>query len=270
MNVLMILMDSLNRDYLSCYGNDWIKTPNIQRLADRGIVFDNHFIGSAPCIPARCDLFSGRKDFLWRGWSQYEPFDAHLATLSKEMGTHTVMVTDHNHYWDRSHGYGYMQPFDDYVMIRGQEGDRPLAALVDEKNLPKWVKLMSKCWPKELCVRYYRNVMDFKAEEDFHCARVMSSGAQALEYASEGGNFYLHIEAFDPHEPWFVPEPYRSMYGSYLGDEVTCWPPYPWVDNAETFFEKSNNRSSNVLENCAPRSGWLVKSSLRDMAAISF
>jgi len=82
--------------------------------------------------------------------------------------------------------------------------------------------------------------MDFKAEEDFHCARVMSSGAQALEYASEGGNFYLHIEAFDPHEPWFVPEPYRSMYGSYLGDEVTCWPPYPWVDNAETFFEKSN------------------------------
>ena len=35
MRTLFILLDSLRRDYLTCYGNDWVHTPNISRLAER-------------------------------------------------------------------------------------------------------------------------------------------------------------------------------------------------------------------------------------------
>ena len=60
MNVLFILSDSVNRNHLSCYGNDWVQTPNLQRLANRGVVFDNHFVGSVACMPARRDVWTGR------------------------------------------------------------------------------------------------------------------------------------------------------------------------------------------------------------------
>ena len=37
MNVVMIICDSWRWDYLGCYGNDWIKTPNLDRLAGEGL-----------------------------------------------------------------------------------------------------------------------------------------------------------------------------------------------------------------------------------------
>ena len=48
MKTIVILMDSLNRRFLPAYGNTWVRTPNIDRLAARSCVFDNHFVGSAP------------------------------------------------------------------------------------------------------------------------------------------------------------------------------------------------------------------------------
>ena len=78
MKTIVVLMDSLNRHFLPAYGNDWVKTPNIDRLAARSCVFDQHFVGSAPCMPARHDIFTGRLDFLERGWAPMQPFDCTL------------------------------------------------------------------------------------------------------------------------------------------------------------------------------------------------
>ena len=52
MRTIFILLDSLNRNYLNTYGCDWVKTPNIDRLAMRSMVFDDHYCGSMPCMPA--------------------------------------------------------------------------------------------------------------------------------------------------------------------------------------------------------------------------
>lgn len=73
MKTIVILMDSLNRRFLPAYGNTWVRTPNIDRLAARSCVFDNHFVGSAPCMPARHDLLTGRIDFLERNWAPVQP-----------------------------------------------------------------------------------------------------------------------------------------------------------------------------------------------------
>lgn len=41
MNVIVIMADSLRFDYLGCYGNKWINTPNIDKFAEQSILFEN-------------------------------------------------------------------------------------------------------------------------------------------------------------------------------------------------------------------------------------
>ena len=235
MNVVLILLDTLNRHYLSCYGNTWMQTPNIQRLADRSLVFDNHFTGSLASMPARHELFSGRKEFLWRGWGHAEPFDDNLAKLAAAQGAYTCISTDHAHYWDRSHGYGYTEHFEDRHFVRGQEGDRPIKRHVTEDELPQWVLSLARYYPMDICMRYYRNMMDFETAEDFQSAQVMRAAAEAIDGNASRDKFYIQAEGFDPHEPWFNPEPYRSMYGPYR-DDVPCWLPYPGLPVANEYF----------------------------------
>ena len=52
-NVVMIVLDTLQFNYLGCYGNDWIKTPNIDRLAAEGVLFENAYTEGSPTIPTR-------------------------------------------------------------------------------------------------------------------------------------------------------------------------------------------------------------------------
>ena len=53
MKPLSLLFDSLNRNALSCYNDEAPPTPNFDRIAQRGTVFDTHYAGSLPCMPAR-------------------------------------------------------------------------------------------------------------------------------------------------------------------------------------------------------------------------
>ena len=95
MKTIVFLMDSLSRRYLPAYGNTWVHTPNIDRLAARSCVFDNHFVGSAPCMPARHDLLTGRLEFLERNWSPIQPFDCTLPYVLHKHGVFSHMTTDH-------------------------------------------------------------------------------------------------------------------------------------------------------------------------------
>jgi len=60
MRILYIDIDSLRPDHLGCYGYGRDTSPNIDRLAREGVVFDNVHASDAPCMPSRTSLFSGR------------------------------------------------------------------------------------------------------------------------------------------------------------------------------------------------------------------
>ena len=75
MKAIMVMFDSLNRRLMQPYGGDWVDTPNFARLAERAVTFENAFIGSMPCMPARRELHTGRYNFLHRSWGPLEPFD---------------------------------------------------------------------------------------------------------------------------------------------------------------------------------------------------
>lgn len=122
MKLGFILLDSLNRHALSCYGGKGVATPNFDRIAERGVVFDNHYVGSLPCMPARRDLLTGRLNFLHRSWGPVEPYDRCFPQLLRDAGVYTHLVSDHYHYWEEG-GAGYHNQYSSAAFVRGQERD---------------------------------------------------------------------------------------------------------------------------------------------------
>jgi len=58
-NIIYILADDLGYGDLGCYGQELIKTPNIDSLAKTGMRFTDHYSGAPVCAPARCVLLTG-------------------------------------------------------------------------------------------------------------------------------------------------------------------------------------------------------------------
>lgn len=234
MKAIMLMFDSLNKRLLSAYGSDRAITPNFQRLKERTVRFDNFYVGSMPCMPARRELHSGRYNFLHRGWSPLEPFDDSVPEMLKKKGIHTHLVTDHKHYW-RDGGATYHSRYSTYEFIRGQEGDA-WKGVVDKPEYgydsgePEEIKqrrITSR-------VQHKINVQYMKNEEDHHLARTIGKGLEFITTNHASDNWFLQLECFDPHEPFFVPENYLRMYGIEDSSQFDGWPPYYFVtENAE-------------------------------------
>jgi arylsulfatase len=62
-NLLLIMCDQLRADVLGCYGNTYVQTPNIDRLARNGICFDRAYSQTPVCMPTRHALISGMNAF---------------------------------------------------------------------------------------------------------------------------------------------------------------------------------------------------------------
>lgn len=225
MNIILVLIDSVNRNALSPYGGTEFATPNMQAFVDRGAWrFENHFTCSLPCMPARREIFSGTMNLQWRPWGPLEPFDLRLPKLLENAGYSTAMVTDHYHYWEES-ANGYIQGFQSAELVRGHELDfwKPL---LPESDLPQWVRNVEK-WRPGYGHRYYSNIAQFTDESDYFSAKVMNGACDWLKAPKQDNPFFLQVECFDVHEPFDVPEPYASMYGEGAGrDRYTLWPPY--------------------------------------------
>src|SRR5947209_4424606 len=99
-NVIVVLLDSLNRHMLGAYGGTEFDTPNLDRFAGRSVRFDRHYTGSLPCMPARHDLLCGALDFLWRPWGSIELWEDAITLPLREAGVVTKLVTDHPHLFE--------------------------------------------------------------------------------------------------------------------------------------------------------------------------
>ena len=63
MRVLFIDIDTLRPDHLGCYGYHRNTSPNIDRIAEQAVRFENNYVTDAPCLPSRTALWSGRHGF---------------------------------------------------------------------------------------------------------------------------------------------------------------------------------------------------------------
>ncbi len=60
LKILYLDIDSLRPDHLGCYGYHRNTSPNIDRIAERGVRFTNFYASDAPCAPSRTALFSSK------------------------------------------------------------------------------------------------------------------------------------------------------------------------------------------------------------------
>ncbi len=67
-NLIVIMADQHNPKMLGCVGNEWIKTPNLDRLARRGTRFSSAYTNSPLCVPARASFATGRYVHDHRCW----------------------------------------------------------------------------------------------------------------------------------------------------------------------------------------------------------
>ncbi|MBZ0300307.1 MAG: sulfatase [Anaerolineae bacterium] len=78
MRILHIDIDSLRPDHLGCYGYHRPTSPNIDRIAQQAVRFDNCYVSDSPCLPSRTALFSGRCGFhsgvVGHGGTAAQPF----------------------------------------------------------------------------------------------------------------------------------------------------------------------------------------------------
>jgi arylsulfatase A-like enzyme len=220
MKAVFILLDSLNRNYLPIYSNDWVKAPNIQRLAHKGIVFDNHWLGSAPCMPARRDILTGRLNFLERGWGPIEPFDIPFTRLLRNAGIRSHMETDHYHYFHVG-GENYHTQFDTYAFHRGQENDcwrSSASPPAEPEHLGRWD------------AQYDMNQQTFLTAVDYPTPKTFTGAIDWLKCNEGADNYVLWVEGFDPHEPFDCPKDYVDQYDDDWQGPRYDWSGYDYVD----------------------------------------
>lgn len=217
-NVVLILLDSLNRHMLGCYGGAEFATPNIDRLAARSVRFTRHYVGSLPCMPARHDVLTGALDFLWRPWGSVEIWEDAITAQLRGAGVVSQLITDHPHLFETG-GENYHVDFTAWDYQRGHEGDA-------------WKTVPDPSWAG--APSFGRGAMPydnsrgwFRGEADFPGPRTLAAAARWLgENAGRHERFFLMVDEFDPHEPFDTPEPWASRYDPEWEGPHLIWPPY--------------------------------------------
>lgn len=257
MKAIMVMFDSLNRAMLESYGCTWTRTPNFKRLAQRATQFENCYVGSMPCMPARRELHTGRPNFLHRSWGSLEPFDDSMPEILREAGICTHLVSDHQHYWEDGGGT-YHTRYSSWECIRGQEGD-PWKENLNLKPCTKSVFKGKEAFFSKAPVMKAMNLHDqvnrtyMDTESKTPQALTFEAGLEFIDVNHAADNWFLQIECFDPHEPFFCDEKYRSHFDGPLHGEDALgadWPPYMPVRESAKVVQTVRNRYAALLEKC--------------------
>ncbi|UGU17658.1 sulfatase [Sinomicrobium kalidii] len=240
-NILFIPIDDL-RPELGCYGNNVVKTPNIDKLASHGVVFNRAYCQQAVCTPSRTSLLTGLRPDSTRVWDLGTNFRDHMPDLVtlpqffKNNGYYTVGFgkTFHNIFPDtiswneKLHVDGF--PFD------------PDAVYTDPDNLiiqkEKELRLLKN--GKAGFDHYgfiYTKAKAFETadvdDDDYYDGAQTTMAIKKLgELKDRKQPFFLSIGFYKPHLPLNAPEKYWDLYNS----EDIPLAPNPYVPKGSPLF----------------------------------
>ena len=245
MKAVLLMFDTLSRRMLPPYGCDWVHAPNFSRLAERSVTFDNAYVGSMPCMPARRELHTGRYNFLHRAWGPLEPFDDSMPELLKRSGVYTHLISDHYHYWEDG-GATYHTRYNSWEIERGQEGD-PWIGQVAEPDIPESVgRTDGPLWRQD-----WVNRAHMPAEAEQPQPRTFARGLEFLRRNAGEDAWFLQLETFDPHEPFFSPQRFKDLYPHDYDGPHFDWPPYgPVTEETPEQVEHVRNEYAALVSMC--------------------
>jgi arylsulfatase A-like enzyme len=225
MNVLLLIIDSLRPDHVGAYGASYVRTPNVDRIAARGLRFNRAFPEAMVTIPARRSIFTTKRIFPYRnfvpnkelgispGWLPIEDTEHTFTSEFRRHGYWVAQVSDNPHLAFTKAYEPFRKTFSHWKSVPGHSGfirppeSIPLSTvrdwlpefLRDERYMPGMRK-------------YLANSGGGVDEEETVAARIFKEAANTLEEARLRQPFCLTVDCFDPHEPWSPTPKYVDMY----------------------------------------------------------
>jgi arylsulfatase A-like enzyme len=227
-NILLITCDQWRGDCLSSVGHPVVRTPNVDALVAEGVLFRNHYGGTAPCSPARACLYTGLYQMNNRVCRNGTPLDGrhgNIALSLRGLGYDPTLFG----YTDVSLDPRMLAPGD--PRLKSYEGVLP--GFTARQLLPEH----QKPWLSWLKTRGVDAAVGFpdihRPAGDIHGGRVEGTVTNAPPIYSKDetpaafltGEFvrwlgeqerdtpwFAHLSFLSPHPPFIVPEPYNSMY----------------------------------------------------------
>ncbi len=222
-NAIVIMFDTLQFNYLGCYGNTWIETPNMDRLAREGVLFENCYIEGLPTVPCRRAMHTGRYTLPYAGWVPLTMQDTTIADLCWGRPIDTALIFDCPMY--RLPKFGYTRAFDKVWFTHGHEGDNyfyekdelyhlNIKDYVDENSYKAYSEKVgekaNEITMHELSCYLKQHQYGGANEETRYVAKTINKAVEYLEQVDRNKQFFLWIDSFDPHEPWDPPAVYDS------------------------------------------------------------
>lgn len=258
-NAIVVMFDTLQFNYLGCYGNDWIKTPNFDRLAREGVLFENCYTEGLPTVPCRRAMHTGRYYFHTSGWCPLSMEDTTIADLCWGRPIDTALVFDCPMF--RLPKFGYTRGFDKVWFTHGHELDTffyendPVYHLNPEdyfgkESIAKARKALGDKtvdFSLEEIKGYLAQMQYWKGPEDRYVAKTIRKAIEYLKQADRNKQFFLWIDSFDPHEPWSPPSVYTDIPCPYDPDYADVDEFLPFLGEADQVYTEREQHHIRML-----------------------
>ena len=91
-NIILIMTDQQRADTIGALGAPWMKTPNLDRLANEGAAYTECFVTSPVCVGSRASLFTGRYPHGCQVFSNFQPWEPTWVSSLSNQGYHCVNI----------------------------------------------------------------------------------------------------------------------------------------------------------------------------------
>ncbi len=108
-NILFIISDQHRADALGCAGHPWLETPNLDRLAERGVRYTRAYSANPLCVPSRMTMMTGQSSDRIRVWGNGNVLDTTIPTFAHGLGAagYEAVLSGKMHFCgpDQFHGF---------------------------------------------------------------------------------------------------------------------------------------------------------------------
>ena len=198
--IVFIMTDSTRYDMLGCYGNQDMKTPNLDHLAEEGIRFERAYTCQPVCGPARSAIFTGQFPHSNGSFTNCYPLGANVKTIGQRLRDNGI----HAGYIGKWHLDG-----GDYFGL-GQCPDG-----WDEEYWYDMRCYLEELTPEERVKSRNSETNKEGIPEEFTYANRCAKRALDFLEKNKDEDFFLTVSFDEPHHPCLCPEPYCSMYEDY-------------------------------------------------------
>jgi len=202
-NLLVLMDDQHNRNYLGCYGNTLVKTPNLDALAESGTRFTKGYTNSPICVPARASLATGKYVHEIGRWDNAIAYDGSIPSWGHFLQEAGIDVTSVGklHYRFESDPTGFDEQIVAMHMADGK-GDLMGSIRPDLPERTQSRKFSEKIGPGETEYTIYDRNISAKACD------WLDSRAEI----SDDRPWVLFVSFIAPHFPLIVPQEYYDLY----------------------------------------------------------